>query len=188
MTSARPLPQERSGSAVVQRLSIAGFSMLVLGSMLGFFFYSFGDWIVSYTVVNNTDQSLLTWFMNRDCSQEGGSRYNGPAKEVLPTERLDYDHIRGRFEGGCIQVATVDRRVVLSQPYEEGALVVVSEPLAPIFGPIPPDAQLPGEPFTIKSVLDQSPGVLFGLALAAAGIIPLLAAAALATYRSLRSR
>ena len=166
--------------------------MLVLGLILVVFSF-YGDWVVSYTVVNNTDQSLLVWFMEGDCSKEIGYRYDySPAEKVLPTERLRHHDIRGRFEGGCIQVATTDRRVVLSQPYEYGAVVVVSEPLMTLFGPIPPAEQLPVEPFSLTSFLDEPPVTLAGLAMAAAGAIPLLAAAALVLgrfrYRSPRGR
>jgi len=118
------------------------------------------DWFAEYTVVNETDQELITWALLDNCDKSVGHREDYLHEKVLcPHDTLDYFWITGTFppfhEPDCIQVATKDRRVVLSAPYEHGATYTVKEPLQPLTAPIPKQSDLPREPFGER--FSQSP-------------------------------
>ena len=125
-------------------LAIVALSLLVLLTAC--------DWFAEYTVVNETDQELITWALLDDCDELVGHREDYlHEKVVCPHDTLDYFWISGTFppfpEPDCIQVATKDRRVVFSAPYENGATYTIREPLQPLAGPIPKQGDLPHEPF-----------------------------------------
>lgn len=110
------------------------------------------DWFAEYTVVNETDQELITWALLDDCDKPVGHREDYlHEKVVCPHDTLDYFWITGTFppfhKPGCVQVATKDRRIIFSAPYENGATYTVREPLQPLAGPIPKQGDLPHQPF-----------------------------------------
>ena len=110
------------------------------------------DWFAEYTVVNETDQELITWPLLDHCDALVGHREDYLHEEVVePSDCLDYFWLNGTFppfhDPDCIQVATKDRRVVLTAPYEHGATYTVREPLQLLTEPIPKQGDLPREPF-----------------------------------------
>ena len=111
------------------------------------------DWFAEYTVVNETDQELITWPLLDHCDALVGHREDYLHEDVvMPHRRLDYFWINGPFPGPfaepkCVQVATKDRRLILSAPYEHGGTYTVREPLQPLTTPIPKRGDLPREPF-----------------------------------------
>jgi hypothetical protein len=133
------------------------------------------DWFAEYTVVNETDQELITWPLLHHCDVLVG--HDGDYLDqdvVMPHSTLDYSYISGQFpEPECVQVATKDRRIVLSEPYEYGGTYTVREPLQPLTTPIPKESDLPRKPFT-ETFMDAPQTMSFGLAVAAgmsAGVI-----------------
>ena len=108
------------------------------------------DWFAEYTVVNQTDQELITWPLLHHCDVLVG--HNGDYLDqdtVMPHSTLDYSWIGGPHpDPECVQVATKDRRIVLSEPYEYGATYTVRQPLKPFTDPIPKEKDLPRKPFT----------------------------------------
>ena len=111
------------------------------------------DWFAEYTVVNETDQELITWPLLDHCDALVGHREDYLHEDVvMPHDTLDYFWINGPFpdpfaDPECVQVATKDRRVVLSAPYEHGATYTVREPLRTLTDPVPKQGDLPREPF-----------------------------------------
>jgi hypothetical protein len=133
------------------------------------------DWFAEYTVINETDEELITWPLLHHCDVLVGQ--NGDYLDedvVMPHSTLDYFYVGGPFpEPECVQVATKDRRLVLSEPYEYGATYTVREPLEPFTDPIPKEKDLPRKPFT-ETFMDAPQWTSFMLAVAvgvSAGII-----------------
>ena len=125
-------------------LAIAALSLLALLTAC--------DWFAEYTVVNETDQELITWALLDDCDELVGHREDYLHEDVVvPHDTLDYFWITGTFppfhKPECVQVATKDRRVIFSAPYENGSTYTVREPLQPLAGPIPKQGDLPRQPF-----------------------------------------
>lgn len=171
----------------VRLLFLGGFISAALGFM-GFCTWSLVDSFVSYTVVNNTDQELLTWHMSVDCSELIGHRYDYALEErVPPGKRIVYgDAISGASKKGCIQVATTDRRLVFVQRYTLDAVVVISEPLAPISDPVPPIEELPAGDWDVKAFIEETPPLLLGTSvLFGIGTFGMLAAGLVAIGRPL---
>jgi hypothetical protein len=108
------------------------------------------DWFAEYTVINETDQELITWPLLHHCDVLVGQRGDYLDEDVvMPHSTHDYSYISGQFpEPECVQVATKDRRLVLSEPYEYGATYRIREPLQPLSTPIPKESDLPRKPFT----------------------------------------
>jgi hypothetical protein len=103
------------------------------------------DNFVEYTIINDTDQELLTWPFFKDCGLAASDPddYFGD-KVVKARDRLDYFRIHGRrVDPKCVQVMTKDRRLVLVEKYEYGGTYIVSEPLQPFGDPIPERDDLP---------------------------------------------
>jgi len=110
------------------------------------------DWFAEYAVVNETDQELVTWALLHHCDALVGHREDYLHEQVVePHDTFDYLSMSGAFppfsDPECVQVATKDRRVILSAPYEHGATYTVREPLRTLTGPVPKQGDLPREPF-----------------------------------------
>jgi hypothetical protein len=100
-------------------------------------------------VINETDEELITWPLLHHCDVLVG--HNGDYLDqdvVMPHSTLDYSYISWFPDPECVQVATKDRRLVLSEPYKYGATYTVREPLEPFTDPIPKEKDLPRNPFT----------------------------------------
>jgi len=107
------------------------------------------DSVAEYTVINETDEELITWPLVHHCDVLVG--HNGDYLDqdvVMPHSTFDYFCLSWFPEPECVQVATKDRRLVLSKPYEYGATYTVREPLEPFTDPIPKEKDLPRNPFT----------------------------------------
>jgi hypothetical protein len=107
------------------------------------------DSFAEYTVINETDEELITWPLLHHCDVLVG--HNGDYLDqdvVMPHSTLDYSYISWFPDPECVQVATKDRRLVLSEPYKYGATYTVREPLEPFTDPIPKEKDLPRNPFT----------------------------------------
>lgn len=98
-----------------------------------------------YVIVNETGRPLLTWVIEHDCSVLIAHKYDYSYPDVVAAAERREVGFYG-YRGRCIQVATLDRRLVFLQKYEDGAEVVVSEPLKFLSGPVPPADELPNEP------------------------------------------
>ena len=106
------------------------------------------DNFAEYTVINETDEELLTWPLLEGCG-------DSPAQEedYLHTDTIEPHQTHHYFdayspaipEPGCVQVATMDRRLVLSEPYEYGGTYRISKPLRPFGNPVPNPDDLPHE-------------------------------------------
>jgi hypothetical protein len=108
-------------------------------------FFSMGDPFVGYTVVNDTNRKLLTWLHIRDCSKLIG--YKGEysdAERIAPGGVVNYFQVG--FRDGCVQVATLDRRVIVAQDYRTDLVIRVKEPVTFLTEPVPPEDKLPKAP------------------------------------------
>lgn len=117
-----------------KRLTIGGLCLAGAGMIC---IFSFGDTQIAYTVVNGTDQTVVTWHLDHDCSVLIGHRGDyGPTKTIPARTTMRHVHVSqgGR---GCIQVATSDRQIVKIQKYTDDAVVRVSEPVTPLTEPVP---------------------------------------------------
>ncbi len=107
------------------------------------------DAVAEYTVVNGTDQPLITRALfEGDCQLVRGNRADYlPERHVEPFETLLYEDIYGAGIGSqgvkCIQVLTADRRLILAAPYEEGKRYEVAEPTTFADEPAPEISELP---------------------------------------------
>lgn len=98
------------------------------------------DEVVDFTIVNDTDTDIITWVLLADCD-ERGSRDEYRPEEIVPAHgRLHYEDIFGAGgppEGRCVQASTLDRRLILSEPYREGEVYTIEQPLEE--GPVVPE-------------------------------------------------
>ncbi len=102
------------------------------------------DPFVSYTVVNNTGEELLTWVMERDCSVVVGNKSDYLKTVVVPPHQtIEYRSFSEHAK--CIQVVTSDRHLVLARDYDYRAVVVISEPIT-ASTVIPQESDLPSAP------------------------------------------
>lgn len=142
------------------------------------------DNFAEYTVINQTDEELLTWPLLEDCSVVVGNEDDYLDAEVVkPHERHTYfdAYSPALPEPTCVQVATMDRQLVLAERYESGATYTVTEPLRPFGEPIPEPGDLPGQSF--GEFFGETPpvylamlglGIIFGLGLLVAFLFALL--------------
>ena len=142
------------------------------------------DAFAEYTVINQTDEELLTWPLLEDCSVVVGKENDYLHVEVVePHERHTYfdAYSPALPEPGCVQVATMDRQLVLAERYEYGATYTVTEPVRPFGQPIPEPGDLPGQ--SVGEFFGETPpvylamlglGILFGLGVIAAFLFALL--------------
>ena len=120
------------------------------------------DAFADYTVVNRTDEQLLTWALLDDCSvvvrNEDDYLHE---EEIQPQETVNYSEVYSPYlpEPGCVQVATKDRRLVLAEPYDYGATYTVREPLRPLGERIPEQSELPSESW--GEFFSQLPPILY---------------------------
>jgi hypothetical protein len=108
------------------------------------------DKFIVYTVINETDEELITWPLLDHCDVLVGHKGDYMHEEVVePRQTHDYVLITGPVsDPECVQVATKDRRLVLSEPYEYDGTYTVTEPLQPFSDPIPKKGDLPREPLS----------------------------------------
>lgn len=107
------------------------------------------DNFIVYTVVNETDEELITWPLRDHCDVLVGHKGDYMHEEVVePRHTHDYVLVTGPGDPECVQVATKDRRLVLSEPYEYNGTYTVTEPLQPFSDPIPKEGDLPYEPLS----------------------------------------
>jgi len=122
------------------------------------------DSFAEYTLINDTGQELITWPLLHHCDKLVG--HDGDYLDedvVMPHSTLDYFYVSWFPEPGCVQVATKDRRIVLSEPYEYGGTYTVREPLQPLTDPIPEEEDLPTKPFA-EAFMEAPLFFTFGLA------------------------
>jgi hypothetical protein len=131
------------------------------------------DAFAEYTVINQTDEELLTWPLLEDCSVVVGKENDYLHEEVVrPHDRHTYfdAYSPALPEPRCVQVATMDRQLVLAERYEYGATYTVTEPVRPFGEPIPERGDLPGQ--SLGEFFGETPpfylatlglGILFGL-------------------------
>jgi len=159
---------------------IALFALIVVATSM---FVSSCDNFVEYTVVNDTDQDLLTWASTRDCGAGVGKKEDYTETEVVP-RRSTYHYGHSNFEPlQCAHVATIDRRLVLSDDRtNHGATFTITEPVSPQGDPIPERNQLPGrKPW---HGFRNGPPIYWALtALLAAGVLWALFLSARALFR-----
>ena len=126
----------------------AGITIASLGGLGLFlaFFAGLGTPWISYTVVNETDTPLISWVLDHPCEDLVGMRGDYSHVEAVPAHgAVKYDE--SSRDDKCIQIATVDRRLVLSRQYEDEAIVVVREPLEFLTAPLPIESDLEAHPW-----------------------------------------
>lgn len=92
------------------------------------------DAVAHYTIDNRTDRVLLTWGLREKCSDEIGNGDEYLREHSVPPETATrYEEIYSGFPPylQCIQVATYNRQLILSQPFDEGGVYVIEEPITP---------------------------------------------------------
>lgn len=140
------------------------------------------DNFADYSVRNETDEILLTWLLLGTCDSTSADQEDFlPEILVAPHETVAYSssYSPGR-DATCIQVATSDRRLVLSDKYQDGKTYIVRAPLRPAADPVPERGQLAKESWgeTMREewplILGAGIGLVLFLGLAvglAAGIV-----------------
>ena len=140
------------------------------------------DNFATYTVVNDTSEELITWPLLVDCKGVVGNKADYLHEEVIrPFETLHYSEVHGEPRPSkCVQVVTSDRRLVLSEPYEDGGIYTVTTPVQPLGDPIPAQDDLPDR--SVSESLRETPpallvvwglGLVFGLGVIAAFLFAL---------------
>jgi hypothetical protein len=101
------------------------------------------DFFVDYTVINQTDEDLLTFGLYAPCdaTQKYRDDYMGPER-VPARGSYRYDGVTGD-DVKCAQVTTLDRRLVLSAKPGLGSVYVIREPLNASNTPEPEPGSLP---------------------------------------------
>jgi hypothetical protein len=98
---------------------------LILASCEGF---------VTYTVVNDTDHTLLTWTGTRSCGATIGKRQDYGSTDVV-RPRTTFEYFRNVGGTGpyprCVYIATADRRIVAAERYRDDGIFTINEPLSP---------------------------------------------------------
>ena len=106
------------------------------------------DNFAEYTVINQTDQELLTWPLLEDCGAVIGNNDDLLSPQVVkPYERHVYFDAYWGEDPECVQVVTRDRRLVLTEVYEYGGTYIVREPLQAYGDPVPERDDLPSPSF-----------------------------------------
>ena len=135
-------------------LMVTGLTLVVLSTGC--------DAFAEYTVANHTDEELLTWPLLEDCRVVIGKEDDYLHAEVVkPRERHAYfdAYSPALPDPGCVQVATLDRRLVLAEKYEYGGTYTVAEPLRPFGDPVPEPEDLPGQ--SLKESFREMPPIYF---------------------------
>src|SRR5438132_31516 len=72
--------------------------------------------VVQYTIVNNTNQDLVTWGRVTRCDAPVRWRDESLATELVAAHST-YHYARSTFDNiKCVQAATIDGRLVFSKP------------------------------------------------------------------------
>ena len=142
-----------------------------------------GDSFAEYTVVNDTDQDLLTWATTHGCDAGVGNKEDYTDAELVPRHST-FHYGKANFETlRCTYVATIDRRIVLTdERTNHGATFTITEPVSPHGGPVPEADQLPGRTWP-DNFPWRSPLLWAVAALFAAGILTFVSLSALAVFR-----
>ena len=108
--------------------------------------------VVQFTVVNETDETVLTWGFYEKCEDSPGNQQDYFLTErVPPGESFEYEYgtssqISAPYpndEVRCVQVADERRRLLLSEPYERGEVYVVTRERRVSEKPLPWPSDLP---------------------------------------------
>ena len=127
------------------RATQLGLAIAVLGALA---FLTACDSFAEYTLINETDEELITWPVLHHCDALAAHQGDYLDEDVaMPHSTLEYFYVSWFPEPKCIQVVTKDRRLVLSEPYEYGATYTVRDPLQPLTTTIPKESDLPRRPF-----------------------------------------
>jgi hypothetical protein len=132
-----------------------------------------------YTVINQTDEELITWPFFEDCGGRVDDNMDVLSGEVVqPHTQHDYSAWLAGGPPECVHVANLDRRIVLAEEYHHGATYVVKPPLQPSGDPVPKQDDLPNQSLgdSLRSWVEGPPLVvafnmllvLFGLGVLAA--------------------
>lgn len=153
------------------------------------------DAVAEYTVVNGTDQPLITRALfESDCWLVRGNSNDYLTEEAVdPFETYEYLDIFGAGLGSqevkCVQVLAADRRLILAAPYEEGKRYEVAEP-ATSFGETAPEiSELPkqrGPDQILESIREQPVESAINIAFLLIVGGPILAGIAYATFITVR--
>ncbi len=105
------------------------------------------DGIAQYTLINETQESLITRAVFEKCGLRNGNQSDYLSEQTVPpaTPYQYEDIFGGAFTEtiSCVQVMAPDRRMVLQEPYKENGTYTVSDPLQPLGQPLPDVSQLP---------------------------------------------
>ena len=133
---------------------------------------------IAFTVQNETDQPLLAWLLYEDCSVVVGKRGEYHYEDMIePNGRLEVSDITGTNppEPSCVQVATMDRRLLVSDAYASGGSYTVTD-ATPQGAFIPEEDDLPRQSVRerIGEAWEASPlTVILGLAVVLGVVVAL---------------
>jgi hypothetical protein len=117
---------------------------------VGFLSTACDTW-VGYTVVNNTDQPVTAWILYAECESVTGYRGDYVHERIVgPGETVEVSDITGAVpeQPWCLQVIDQDRKLLLSEPYDETGTrtYTVTRDLRP-GATIPRKGDLPKQPW-----------------------------------------
>ena len=105
------------------------------------------------SIIAQTQISFPAPLFEDDCMLTAGNQSDYlPEQSIEPFERFLYEDVYGAGPDGisCVQIMSVDRRILLAEPYKEGRVYTIDDPLTPISDRVPEIADLP-----IQSASDQ---------------------------------
>ncbi len=153
------------------------------------------DTFLDYTVVNETNQSLLTWPIYHANCDTAEARQQLDVAQIGPYETFDYSSATRADDPDCIVVATLDKRPVLIAEYGYADRYVVSDPVNPTGESLPELAE-PTDPrgwdlffdlFTDTHPIAAAIWAMFFLGLLG-GISYVIVYSAIQLYRAVRAR
>jgi hypothetical protein len=157
----------------------------IAASILAAIVSSACDSWVNYTVVNRSQQDLLTWAVSKRCHEPATTRQDFTETARVPAgETYQYDGRTGKTPR-CVQVATIDRRLVVEEPHIYGMTVAVEDPVRPFGEPIPQPEDLASKSLA-SNFREASPADKLVFITAAILCLSLVAGAGILAFRLLR--
>jgi hypothetical protein len=135
---------------------VGGFVVAML-ALFAAFVSAIGEAFVGYTVVNQSEQAVITWYQEDDCDdpiryKEDLVSLAGEVR-VPPGQSIEYSSTTQTT--GCIRVVSEERLPLVTQKYSDDAVVTISE-ISPLSNDrVPLASELPEEPTGVTGHLRE---------------------------------
>jgi hypothetical protein len=132
---------------------------------------------LAYTIVNSTDEALVTWGLHEPCDQLISYKDDyEPEQQVPPRQTLRYEDNWGVSDTKCVQVIDGDGQLAFAAPYEFERTDVIRS-LEPSGVVIPERETLPRQPWIdgVRESFAEKPLQMTFLIVAGLVSLPVLA-------------